>query len=130
MPAVLRATLSIEPPRAARAEDLTARCELANDGDEAAVVNLAALSSPSLALEIIDDRDDAVHLPPPPVPGADVPLVELTPGQRYSTEFAGFLPAWIPPGRYRARCRYVPGTSGGRWLEGAVWSDWTEFEHG
>jgi hypothetical protein len=130
MAAVLRATLTIEPRYAARPEELTARCELANDGDEVAVLNLAPFSSPSLALEIVDERGEAVHLPPPPVPGADVPLADLAPGQRYSADFTGFLPTWIPPGRYRARCRYVSGTSDGRWLEATVWSDWADFAHG
>jgi hypothetical protein len=130
VPALLRATLTIEPHRAARPEELRARCELRNDGDEAAVVNLAPLSSPSLALELTDDHDEPVHLPPPPVPPAEVPLATIAPHERREVEFVGFLPSWIPPGHYRTRFRYVPGTGQGRWLEGTLRSEWVDFEYG
>lgn len=128
-PAV-RATLTIEPRHAARAEDVNARCELVNDGDEAVVINVAPLSSPSLALELVDAQGEPVHLPPPPVPPADVPLAEVAPRERHSVQFTAFLTPWIPPGRYWARFRYMPGSSEGRWLEGNLWSEWVEFEHG
>jgi hypothetical protein len=130
MPAVLRAAITVEPRHATVPEELRARCELVNDGDEAAVVNLAPLASPSLALELRDDHDEPVYLPPPPVPPAEVPTAELPSHGRRSVEFSGFLPSWIPPGRYRARFRYVPGSGEGRWLEESVWSAWVEFEHG
>ena len=55
MSPVLRITLDVEPGRAARPEGFMARCRLANDGDQAVVVNLAPLSSPSLALELADE---------------------------------------------------------------------------
>ena len=100
-----------------------------NDGDVAAVISLAPLSSPSLALELVDEHDEPVPLPPPPVPPADVPVAAIAPHERHAVEFVGFLPSWIAPGRYRARFRYVPGTGGGRWLEGSLWSEWVDFEH-
>lgn len=94
------------------------------------MVNLAPLSSPSLALELADERGEPVYLPPPPVPPAEVPLAPLAPGEWITVDFAGFLPAWTPPGRYRARFRYIPGTGVGRWHESNHWSDWVEFQHG
>jgi hypothetical protein len=130
MPAVLRATLSIEPREAARAEEFRARCVLTNDGDEPAILNVAPLSSPSLALEIADEHDAPVHLPPPPVPSAEIPIATIAPGEECVAEFSAFFPAWTPPGRYRARFRYVPGDGGGRWLTGSLWSAWEEFRLG
>ena len=131
MSATLAATLVIDhiatPEGAA---DLVARCALGNRGDEATIVNLAPLSSPSLALELANEHGEPVHLPPPPVPPADVPLAPLAPGEWITVDFAGFLPTWTPSGRYRARFRYIPGTSGGRWSETNHWSDWVEFRHG
>jgi len=127
MPPNLRATLSVEPSHVADASELVAHCSLHNDGDESATLNLAPLSSPSLALEIQDAEGTPVHLPPPPVPPADIPVSTLGPGQEYSVQFSGFIPAWVPPGSYRARFRYVPGRSGGRWLEEDQWSDWVYF---
>jgi len=131
MSANLVATLVVDhvavPEAAAQ---LVARCALGNDGDEATTVNLAPLSSPSLALELADERGEPVHLPPPPVPSEDVPLKPLAPGERITVDFAGFLPAWTPPGRYRARFRYIPGASAGRWHESNHWSRWVEFQHG
>ncbi len=127
MPAVLEATLTIEPRQAAKAEDFRARVELANEGDEPAVINVAPLSSPSLALEIADEQGEPIHLPPPPVPPVEVPIEVLAPGGRRTAEFPAFLPAWTPPGSYRARFRYIAGRGDGRWLEGSLWSEWVEF---
>ena len=131
MSATLTATLVVDHIATAEAAaDLVARCALGNDGDEATMVNLAPLSSPSLALELADEHGEPVYLPPPPVPPADVPLASLAPGEWITVDFPGFLPAWTPPGRYRARFRYIPGTSVGRWHESNHWSDWVEFQHG
>jgi hypothetical protein len=127
---MLRAKLTIEPREASRTEDFRARCELVNEGDMAATVNVAPLSSPSLALEIADEQDEPLLLPPPPVPTGEIPLAVLAPGEQYSAEFSGFLPAWTPPGRYNARFRYRPGRGDGRWLEGDLWSAWEEFRLG
>ena len=126
MPPVLRLTLAVDPDRAYRPEGFVARCRLANDGDEPALVNLASLSSPSLALEISDERGEPVLLPPPPVPPHEPPTTTVEPGQGYTVEFAGFLPAWTPPGRYRARSRYVAG-GGRRWVEADLRSEWVGF---
>lgn len=130
MTATLTATLVVDRVPTPDAADLVARCALGNAGDETIIVNLAPLSSASLALELADEHGRPVHLPPPPVPQAEVPLATLPAGESISVDFPGFLPSWTPPGRYRARFRYIPGTSTGRWEQGNHWSDWVEFEHG
>jgi hypothetical protein len=121
----LRAELTVEPRRAAR-EELVARGELRNRGDEPVDVDLAPLGSPSLALEIVDDAGAPVRLPPPPVPGGDERRGTLAAGEALPVEFPAFLPFGTPPGAYRARLRYV-GLVGptGRTVE--VVSDWADF---
>ena len=128
MGASLRASLTITPARAVRPEEFRARCEIVSEGDVAGDINLAPLSSPSLALEIVDERGQPVRLPPPPVPRPETPVARLAPGDSRVAEFSGFLPGWTPPGRYRARCRYIPGRGQGRWLEDNLTSTWVAFE--
>jgi len=117
----LSARLSIEPPEAGAAERFVAVCRLTNPGDEDVSINVAPLSSPSLALEIEDAAGSPIHLPPPPIPPAEPPVERLVAGQEKAVEFAGFLPSWTEPGRYRARCRYVAGPGN------PIVSDWVEF---
>ncbi len=117
----LVASLTIEPPEADAAERFVALCAITNEGDEGVSINVAPLSSPSLALEIRDVSDGPVHLPPPPVPPSVPPIELLEPGRGTSAEFAGFLPSWTEPGAYRARFRYVAGPG-----EPLV-SDWVAF---
>ncbi len=123
---MLEARLSIEPAEADAAEAFVARCEVVNIGDSPLLINIAPLSSPSLALELADASGAPVHLPPPPVPPAQVPVETLAERERRVAEFANFLPSWTPPGTYRARCHYVGG-SGGAWWAGTVVSEWVEF---
>ena len=106
---------------------LVAVCSLHNDGDEAVTISLAPLLSPSLALEVQDEQGAPVYLPPPPVPPAETPVSTLGPGEEHSVRFSGFLPSWVPPGRYRARFRYVPGGAGLRWSEQEQQSEWVGF---
>jgi hypothetical protein len=128
MSTVLRATLTIEPITAARPEDFRARGSVVNDGIDPVSISLAPLSSPSLALRIVDERGKSVQLPPPPIPPSDMPLAVLVPGEERAADFPGFLPSWTPPGRYRAQLHYVPGGNGDRWLADTVSSNWVEFE--
>lgn len=125
----LAAELTVEPRRTSRREELVARGTLQNRGGDAVEIDLTPLGSPSLALELVDAGGTAVHLPPPPVPGGGTNPATLGPGERRPLEYAGFLPAWTPPGAYRARLRYVglaaaPGEPE-RTVE--VVSDWAEF---
>ena len=105
----LVAGLTINPPEAGAAEQFVAVVTLTNAGDQGVSINVAPLSSPSLALEIQDAAGGPVYLPPPPVPPSEPPIELLEPGQGTAAEFAGFLPSWTEPGAYRARCRYVAG---------------------
>lgn len=117
----LTASLTIEPSVAAAPEAFVARCRFVNQSDEVVGINQAALSSPSLALEIVDAAGESVLLPPPPVPSDSPPIEPLEAAEEITAEFAGFLPSWIEPGTYRARCRYAAGS-----VE-PIHSDWVEF---
>jgi hypothetical protein len=117
----LVASLTIEPPEASAAEQFVAVCTVTNAGEEEVAINVAPLSSPSLALEIQDANGGPVYLPPPPVPPLEPPIERLAPGAAATGEFSGFLPAWTEPGAYRVRCRYVAGPGD------PIVSDWREF---
>lgn len=117
----LSAELTIGPAVADAAERFVAFCTLTNTGDRDEEINVAAMSSPSLALEIRAVDGEPVLQPPPSVPRAQPPIERLAPGERYEAEFRGFLPSWTPPGDYEARCRYVAGATE------AIRSDWIGF---
>jgi hypothetical protein len=102
----LRLELTIEPRIARVPEAFGAACAVVNEGESAAEINLAALSSPSLALELRTADGQPVYLPPPPVPSGEPPVEQLGPGERHEASFAGFLPGWTEAGAYEARCRY------------------------
>jgi hypothetical protein len=117
----LTASLTIEPSEADKPEAFVASCRLVNQGDDVVDINQAALSSPSLALEIADAAGERVLLPPPPVPSEAPPIEPLEATEETTAEFAGFLPSWTEPGTYRARCRYAAGSGE------PIHSDWVEF---
>jgi hypothetical protein len=117
----LVASLAIEPSEADAAERFVAVCTVTNAGDEGVTINVAPLSSPSLALEIQDATGEPVYLPPPPVPPSEPPIERLDAGASAAARFAGFLPSWTGPGTYRARFRYVAGPAE------PVVSDWVGF---
>jgi hypothetical protein len=117
----LVASLAIEPSEADAAERFVAVCTVANAGGRSVMINVAPLSSPSLALEIQDLTGAPVYLPPPPVPPTEPPTERLEPGARTTATFAGFLPHWTEPGAYRARFRFVAGPGE------PVVSDWVAF---
>jgi hypothetical protein len=117
----LTASLTIEPSEADKPEAFVASCRLVNQGDDVVDINQAALSSPSLALEIADAAGERVLLPPPPVPSESPPIESLAAAEETTAAFAGFLPSWTEPGTYRARCRYAAGPGE------PIHSDWVEF---
>jgi hypothetical protein len=97
-----------------RAEDTAAEGVLVNTGAEPMEVDLVELTSPSLALEVVDAKGTPVLMPPPPTPGRPE-IVTITPGGRRAVPFRAFVPASAPPGRYRARLRYGDARSG--WID-------------
>ena len=123
----LAAELRVEPATAARPEELTARGKLVNLGRESLSLELAPLSSPSLALEIVDADDVPLLLPPPPTPKENVEHVTLEPGEEYAVEYSGFVPEWTTPGAYRARLRYLGRTRTDAREPSHIVSSWTEF---
>lgn len=106
----LRVELSIEPSTASAAETFTAVCAVVNAGDTAEEINLAALSSPSLVLELRTGDGQPVFMPPPPVPSGEPAVRLLAPWERHVASFEGFLPGWMEAGRYEARGRYRSGS--------------------
>ena len=130
MSKTLEAELSVRPSQSSRREEIVAFGALINTGNELLTINLAPLSSPSLALEIVESDDSPVALPPPPVPGGETPKALLAPGQRYSIEYPGFVPQWTRSGIYRVRLRYIaqrPVSDPEEWT-GQVMSEWVQFE--
>jgi hypothetical protein len=99
---------------ATRAEDTTAEGVLVNTGADPVEVDLVELASPSLAIEIIDERGRPVLMPPPPTPGRPE-MVAVAPGDRRLVRFRAFVPSSAAPGRYRARLRYREARSG--WID-------------
>ena len=113
---MLTLALSLRATAVARPEEADATGVLVNAGRESVEVDLVQLTSPSLALEVVDDRGEPVHMPPPPTPGRP-DVVVLAPGERRLVEFRAFLSAWTPPGRYGVRLRYGDAASDRVWLE-------------
>jgi len=99
---------------AVRAEDTSAEGAFVNTGGEPLNVDLVELSSPSLALEIVDERGRTLAMLPPPTPGRPE-IVTVAPGERRSVPFRAFVPTFTPAGRYRVRLRYRDLRSG--WLD-------------
>jgi hypothetical protein len=124
---VLAAELRVQPTTTARREELTARATLVNVGREPLTIELAPLSSPSLALEIVYADDSPLLLPPPPVPRENREHVTLAPGERHTVEYRGFVPHGTKPGAYRARLRYLGRTQPDDREPTRIVSPWAEF---
>jgi hypothetical protein len=125
--AALAAELRVEPATAARPEEFTARGKLVNVGRESLTLELAPLSSPSLAIEIVDADDSPLLLPPPPTPRQNVEQVTLAPGEEHAVEYGGFVPQSAKPGAYRARLRYLGRTRPDAREPTRIVSAWAEF---
>jgi hypothetical protein len=123
----LAAELRVEPANAARPEDFTARGKLVNVGREPLTLELAPLSSPSLAIEIVDADDAPLLLPPPPTPRGNVEQVTLGAGEEHAVEYGGFVPHGTKPGVYRARLRYLGRTRPDAREPTRIVSAWAEF---
>jgi len=114
VPLVLELALAAAATGVMRAEDTAAEGVLINTGTELVEVDLVELTSPSLALEVVDDKGRPVLMPPPPTPGRPE-FVVVAPGGRRSVPFRAFVPPSVPPGRYRVRLRYGDARSG--WID-------------
>ena len=77
-------------------------------------LDLVELTSPSLALEIVDERGRPLLMLPPPTPGRP-DLIVLSPGARRTIPFLAFLPPSAQPGRYRVRFRC--GLARSEWVD-------------
>ena len=126
---VLKARLTVSPGETRRREDIAAQAILTNVGEEPVTLNLTPLSSPSLALEIVDADSSPLRLPPPPVPGGETQSTRLTPGQSYTLEYPGFFPQWTADGTYRVRLRYLyrPEVAASDEWTGQLVSEYVQF---
>ena len=126
---VLKARLTVRPRETRRREDIVAQATLVNVGEEPVTLNLAPLSAPSLALEIVDAAGSPLRLPPPPVPGGETQSIRVTPGQSYALEYPGFLPQWTAEGTYRVRLRYLyrPEVAASNEWTGQLVSEYVQF---
>jgi hypothetical protein len=111
VPLLLEFALARTATGATRAEDTAAEGVLVNTGTEPVEVDLVEVTSPSLALEVVDDKGRPVPMPPPPTPGRPE-MITVAPGGRRSVPFRAFVPSSAPPGRYRVRLRYGEARSG------------------
>jgi hypothetical protein len=114
VPLLLELALTRTATGATRAEDTAAEGALVNTGTDPVEVDLVELTSPSLALELVDDKGRPVLMPPPPTPGRPE-MVTVAPGGRRSIPFRAFVPSSVPPGRYRVRLCYGEARSG--WVD-------------
>lgn len=132
MSGVLETHLTVQPQQTSKREEFVAFVFLVNNGDDALIVNLGPLASPSLALELVDTKGNPAYLPPPPVPGLAATRITLAPGQQHVLEYRGFVPQWFAPGSYRVRLRYTnrPLTPEPKEWTGQLFSDWFEFTIG
>lgn len=126
---VLKARLTVRPRETRRREDIVAQATLVNVGEEPVTLNLAPLSAPSLALEIVDAAGSPLRLPPPPVPGGETQSTRVTPGQSYTLEYPGFVPQWTAEGTYRVRLRYLyrPEVAASDEWTGQLVSEYVQF---
>jgi uncharacterized membrane protein len=114
VPLLLELALTRTATGATRAEDTVAEGVLVNTGTEPLEVDLVELTSPSLALEVVDDKGRPVLMPPPPTPGRPE-MIAIAPGGRRSVSFRAVVPSSAPAGRYRVRLRY--GEARSRWVD-------------
>jgi len=114
VPLLLELVLTGTATGPTRVEDVAAEGVLVNTGSEPVEVDLVELSSPSLALEVVDESGRLVPMPPPPTPGRP-DIVAVRPGGRRTVPFRAFIPLTAPPGRYHVRLRYREERS--RWVD-------------
>lgn len=76
-----------------------------NTSDAPARWNVHQASHPALVLDVRDQNDREVLLPPPSAPGVhDLEEEEvIAPGESVTIDYAGFLDRSLGPGRYRVR---------------------------
>ena len=125
----LSAELTVSPFQSDDPLVFRAKAILTHTGKEPLSIDLGALISPSLTLEIMDAARNPIHLPPPPVPGQPASMETLKPGEHHVVEYQTFFPQWIEPGQYRGRFCYkgkVILPEGEEHIE-SVTSEWTEF---
>jgi hypothetical protein len=127
----LQVQLEATSPPGAPPAEFAVRATLRNASDRPALLNGDQAAHPSLVLDVRDEADQPVLLPPPSVPSErerEAPS-EIEPGASVTLDYAGFLDRSLAAGTYRVRYsgRYpaVGGTP-----DDPLESAWLEFEVG
>jgi hypothetical protein len=123
----LRATLHVRQPRVASIGEVAAEVSLSNPGSAPVRWLGTYVGSGSLALEVRDAACQPVHGGPPPTPQVDDGVTgwsSLAPGSSVPLAYRGWVLVDVPPGRYEARFRGIPGDPG----NADVRSPWAAFE--
>ncbi|MFC1540207.1 hypothetical protein ACFL41_01805 [Gemmatimonadota bacterium] len=81
------------------------KVQFANQTDREVTINPVYVASPSLVLQVRNDKGQRIHLPPPPLPNPDEDKIERTirPGETYEVAYRGFLDLYQASGRYQVR---------------------------
>ena len=124
----LRVNLEAPATRDVLPGDFTVTATLTNESNQAAVLNPAQASHPSLVLEVRDERDRPVLMPPPSAPDSKELEIreEIGPDRSFTVTYAGFLDLSLSEGAYRVRFISESPSLGGT-SEDPLASDWLEF---
>jgi hypothetical protein len=124
----LRVQLEATSPKDAPPGEFAVRATFSNASGETARLNVHQAAHPSLVLEVRDEHDQPVLLPPPSVPDERErePPAEIQPGASLTIDYAGFLDRSLPAGTYRVR--YAGRSAGvGGTPDDPLESPWLEF---
>jgi hypothetical protein len=107
------------------------RATFRNTSSEPASLNVHQAAHPSLVLEVVDEQNRPVLLPPPSVPDERErePPSEIAPGASVTIDYAGFLDRSLAAGTYRVRYAGRSPAVGGT-PDDPLESAWLEFEVG
>ncbi|MGH3024531.1 MAG: hypothetical protein ACRDNI_12810 [Gaiellaceae bacterium] len=104
------------------------RVTVRNPGDEPAPFHTRQARQPALVLELRDEREQPIFLPPPSPPDERdlAPPDEIQPAESVAVEYVGFLEVGLTPGRYRVRFFSAQPVLGGT-REDPLASEWVDF---
>jgi hypothetical protein len=104
------------------------RATFTNASEKPAELNVHQAGHPSLTLEVRDERDQPVPMPPPSAPD-ELDLAapeEIQPGASVTIEYAGILDRSLAAGTYRVRY-FSPHLALGGTADDPLQSEWVEF---
>lgn len=122
-----RLKLRAEDTRRVLLHEFALEATIENTSSQVAQISLAQARIPSLVLEVRDDHDQRVHLPPPPVPDKKFLILdEIEAGQSATVRYSGLHGMRLDAGTYRVRYAASSPALGGS-EEDPIFSNWIEF---